>query len=209
MKKLLGIALLSLVVSSVSAQIKPSTLTPSGFGVIPRVGKTQTEFNYDLLSLSKKGSSQKNICKFDSLRNDFIYSEIIESPLSKEQLFRNAKTWVAKNLSNYKKDVTMEDEATGRIIIKINDIDINDENMYSALNFIITIDCKNNKYRYMISDIKHQLDFKPLDTHHVTTMTEYFEANTTEMKAAGIEYDLMFIEICNSIKKEINIKDDF
>ena len=154
-------------------------------------------------------SSQRSTCVYDSLLNDYIFTEIVEINLEKDQLFRNAKTWLARNLSDYKTDVDMEDAASGRIITKIQDEKFDERGGYEYLYFTITIDCKDKKYRYKISDIQTGIYIQPTDLHIDNTMKDYIKATNPRARMKGESLKIKFFEIGNSIKSEMSVDDDF
>ena len=92
---------------------------------------------------------------------EYEFSEVINNNLSKSALFVNAKTWVMDVFKNYKAVVQIESESNGRIVAKGNYEDFIPKLTYNNFKsftyervyFTITIDCKENKYRYRINDI--------------------------------------------------------
>lgn len=93
----------------------------------------------------------------------YEFSEVVESNLSKATLFANATSWAMKYYEEdgYKNVVQLESELDGRLVIKDYDVVIDGYEVKHKTNFrsehiyyILTIDCKDNKYRYVINDIK-------------------------------------------------------
>lgn len=93
----------------------------------------------------------------------YEFSEVIETGLSKSTLYANAISWATSFYKDeYKEALQVASETEGRIIIKNYNIVfykrekpksdyINMEREY--VEYTLTIDCKENKYRYVISDI--------------------------------------------------------
>ena len=103
-------------------------------------------------------------CSFNKNENgEYEFSEVVESNLSKSTLFKNATSWAMDYFKEegFNNVVEYCSETEGRIIIKYIDLILNNveikkgishfgkENLY----FTLTIDCKDNKYRYIINDI--------------------------------------------------------
>lgn len=92
------------------------------------------------------------------------FVEVVETSLSKDKLYANAKEWVAKTFGDYKSVIQFEDDSNKKLIIKgISPIDFtsatvkvdNFVGMSSTeeLDYTITIECKDNKYRYIVDNI--------------------------------------------------------
>ena len=90
------------------------------------------------------------------------FREIVQSNLSSSLLFANAKEWIAKTFGDYKKVLQYEDAQNFKVIIK-GKIPTNEYvNNYSGLiiqewseiiDFTLTIECKDKRYRYIIDGI--------------------------------------------------------
>lgn len=90
------------------------------------------------------------------------YREIVQTNLSSNQLFANAKEWIAKTFGDYKKVLQYEDTQNFKVIIK-GKIPTNEYiNNYGGLiiqewseiiDFTLTIECKDKRYRYIIDGI--------------------------------------------------------
>jgi len=79
------------------------------------------------------------------------YQEVVETGLSDIMMYSNAKEWIAKTFRDYKAVIQFEDETTKKLIIK--GICYGDTSDREALSFTMTIDCKDKKFRYSISNI--------------------------------------------------------
>ncbi len=85
-------------------------------------------------------------------------SEIVEISMTKNKLYSNAQEWITRTFGDYKSVIQFEDPQNGRLIIKglsrINYVEQNQLGIIKEkMNYTITIDCKDHKYRYIISDI--------------------------------------------------------
>ncbi|MDR2913693.1 MAG: DUF4468 domain-containing protein [Tannerella sp.] len=100
--------------------------------------------------------SQDPIIQINENGDEYI-SEVIENKLLKDDLFSNSQEWIAKTFGDYKSVIQFEDKDDGKLIIKGGSpIDyIGRDPMVTIkinLNYTITIECKDLKYRYTISD---------------------------------------------------------
>ncbi|MDR1091171.1 MAG: DUF4468 domain-containing protein [Prevotella sp.] len=114
-------------------------------------------------------------------------SEIVEINLAKDKLYSNAQEWITKTFGDYKSVIQLEDPSNGKLIIKGNSkIKYVAQGSLGAtkekMNYAITIDCRDNKYRYAISDIEITQTFSVLGvlsdlkkTHnsHLESMDKY------------------------------------
>ena len=102
---------------------------------------------------------------------EYEFSEIVEVNLSKATLFANATSWAMKFYKDegYKNVVQLESESDGRLIIKDYGLVIDEYELKTKTNYrkekiyyTLTIDCKDNKYRYIISDIRIRIPAQSL-----------------------------------------------
>lgn len=97
----------------------------------------------------------------ENANGDPEFSEIVESPLLKASLYANAKAWVMETFNNYKAVVQYESDTEGKLVIKSQYENFRPKLIeddfsgfwYERVYYTITIDCKDNKYRYKINDI--------------------------------------------------------
>lgn len=142
------------------------------------------------------------------------------SDLNLLSLFRNAKTWIATNKSIYADEsrpyvanIKMEDLSTGRIIIECVFTSYiparySSPDMTVKSHFDITIDCKEKKYRYRISDYSDYMkygDKEYLKTFE--TLHNDFKSNIDRKEV--LEKKAFFTSIIDSLKKSMAINDDF
>lgn len=92
---------------------------------------------------------------------EYEFSEVVTCSLSKQALYTNAKAWVTDMFKNPKAAIQLESEASGKIVVngnydKFTIKSVEDDYSgfeYERVYFTITIDCKDNKYRYRINNI--------------------------------------------------------
>ncbi|NID09385.1 DUF4468 domain-containing protein [Fibrivirga algicola] len=90
----------------------------------------------------------------DSTTGRVSYQQVIQVKNNKASLFKNAQTWVTKSFGDYKSVIQFEDKEAGRLVIK-GFSDINDAaSIFSKLKYVITIDCKDDRYRVIMTDIE-------------------------------------------------------
>lgn len=81
-----------------------------------------------------------------------IYRDTRDVSNKKEMLFKNAQSWITKSFGDYKSVIQFEDKDAGKLVIKgwagVEHV------LYSRIQFRVTIDVKDNKYRCVIEDIK-------------------------------------------------------
>jgi len=88
-------------------------------------------------------------------KGEIEFSEVVDiNNFNKDLLFSNAKEWVATTFGDYKRVIQYEDKEEGKLILKgASDIPYIAGSISERLEFTITIECKDEKYRYKISDI--------------------------------------------------------
>jgi len=90
-----------------------------------------------------------------------------DAPLTKDQLWLNLNTWISNTFNKYEGVVDLVNEQAGRVIIKsksklssdlacMGDYGI----LYAYFTFTLQVDCKDNKYRIIISDRSLYFDNK-------------------------------------------------
>ena len=209
------------------SQIKLVPLEPLKQGLI-RVESTNVnaESNTNLSGYALSASD---------LTTNTKYENQVESKNSKALLWGNLNTWVSNYLKSYKYTVDYEDKETGRLIIKIN-APIRSETMSQAINytewfyhFTLQIDCKDNKFRYIITNREVSSTCSGGDVHNLSTETlttimkemksvvnisqEYYSSNTSWpvnntwtyfFDSKEIDYKNILQNCCNVEKNTLN-----
>lgn len=94
---------------------------------------------------------QKYILPLDESGRYAEYTSTVEVNNSKDDLFKNAQSWIAKSFGDYKAVVNLEDKGAGRLIVKgTSSVSML---LYSTIKYTLTIDCRDNKYRVLIDNI--------------------------------------------------------
>ena len=114
-----------------------------------------------LLSMILNCNSQNYNLPVDSTGN-VVYQEVVNCNISKNKLYANAQEWIAKTFGDYKKVIQFEDEANGKLILKgTSDVKHFIESHFAGMEiinkekirFTLTIECRENKYRYTMDNI--------------------------------------------------------
>jgi len=83
--------------------------------------------------------------------------KVVETKLNKSALFTNAQQWASSNDPTCKKSIEVQDNDNGSIVVKFELNDNSRDNSQTKyltykFRFSIKIDCKDNKYRRIISN---------------------------------------------------------
>lgn len=93
-------------------------------------------------------------------QSEKIEIKIVDSiPLSKQELYTRARAFIAYSFNNSKNVIQMDDKEAGKIICK-GSMKLSSKGTFgftyqNNVDFTLTIDVKNNKYRAIISDLYH------------------------------------------------------
>lgn len=98
--------------------------------------------------------------------------DIVETGMSKNDMWINLKKWVSSSFNSYEHVVDVEDEKLGIFVIKWKNVIYLNSSEYVKLiaSSTIKIDVKENKYRYTVSDA--QIVIKP-NVGRVSDMGSY------------------------------------
>lgn len=98
--------------------------------------------------------------------------DIVETGMSKNDMWINLKKWVSSSFNSYEHVVDVEDEKLGIFVIKWENVIYLNSSEYVKLiaSSTIKIDVKENKYRYTVSDA--QIVIKP-NVGRVSDMSSY------------------------------------
>ena len=115
-----------------------------------------------LTTIFSNSHSQEALTKFKTnAKGELELSEVVNCSNSGKMLYSNAQEWITKSFGNYKSVIQLENIEALKLIMKSSmDIGFSYKSptikaldTWYKLNFVITIECKNNKFRYTISDI--------------------------------------------------------
>jgi hypothetical protein len=139
----------------------------------------------------------------ETLAQEKFFFEILESTSTKEILFKNAQTWVAKSYGDYKSVLQFEEKDAGKLIIKGTS---SIKSKYSSrIKYTLELDIKDKKYRVNLSDMQISFDsmdplasFHSYDSHKLseTIISEYdarillLEKSTAEKQSRKLTKEL-------------------
>lgn len=149
-----------------------------------------------------------------------VYSETVDTKLSKEQIFKNAVTWIAKNHGDYKAVIQVQDMPTGTIVYKARSVfDKRDEDTMDAITYTVQIDVKPQKFRVKISDINAYMytSFMPVDKREsIEPLEKYYARHTSRTDAYAFaapglirKKDAQVKDLLQRIKQSLQASDDF
>lgn len=159
-------------------------------------------------------SQEKNFPKNSD--GDYEFSEVVESDYSKSTLYSNAISWAMKLYGNYKDVVQYESNEEGRLVIKgfgghgcYKPKDKGKiERVNEEFSYTISIDCKDNKYRYVVNDIEiNEVEFKSNGFYagpwkkKVTHENHIEEINTLTMKIDSINSLIQNTKKASALRK--------
>jgi hypothetical protein len=136
------------------------------------------------------------------------YRDVVElDSMSKEQLFTNAKQWITRTYGDYKKVLQNEDKENGVINIKAKiDGGFSETQFMSLLlyngwqvEYILTIECKDNRYRYTFSD------FVAILVMREDISATPFENKINSYEKEKVKYETEKSLVINQIDSLINV----
>ncbi|MEA5260641.1 DUF4468 domain-containing protein [Arcicella aquatica] len=116
--------------------------------------------------------------------SSFDREEVVEVKNTKAKLYANAQTWLTKYYGDYKPFVKFEDKEQGKLVI--NGISLLLIDYHPDYKYVVTIDVKENKYRYSITNV--ELGLGPNKTAY--TSYYYFGANSELTKYNSIKQQI-------------------
>lgn len=130
---------------------------------------------------------------------DYHFTEVVSADgISFNDLFTNAITWVSKLFSNPKSVIQLQDKDAGLLVIK----GISSHNSTSTTTFKLTIQVKDGRYKYDLTDIITAYDFSDIgETVAPTRMSDWLKNNPTGWKS---KFNDEFGAILSSLKKEMS-----
>lgn len=112
--------------------------------------------------------------------------KIIENDIPRNTLYANAQTWGTSNDPTCKKYIASTNSETGNVIVDVNLTNTNRAGTLTnyltyKFSFSVKIDCKDGKYRYIISDPSvlvgvENIEYKYLPVATLTQVQSEFEA---------------------------------
>lgn len=141
--------------------------------------------------------------------------EVVETGMTKKDMWINLKKWVSSNFNSYEHVVDLEDEEAGVISVKWkNRVGLNSSKYIKILaSSTITVDVKDNKYRYTLSD--EQVEIEPnvgrtsemsySELEESISDLEFVEQFCAEYysESANIQMDDKFVTILKEYKEKV------
>lgn len=88
---------------------------------------------------------------------DIEYTDVITADgYSKDDLYIQARSWMAKNFKNANEVIQMDDKEAGRIIGK-GVVMLSNASTFGWINYTLEIQLKDGRYKYSISNVRHEL----------------------------------------------------
>ena len=143
------------------------------------------------------------------------YSEVIESPVQKNELYQRAKIWSENN--TYSKGLVTtitDDKEMGRIVARGNFLLTQNQKSYYVryINFKLTIECKDNKWRYEVTKlytynysqgVLYTMDSEkanaPIEKSGAFDITDFSKKNKNAQNT-----DELIMEIISSLKENMD-----
>lgn len=149
---------------------------------------------------------------------DVEFKEVVNSDLSSDQLYSNAREWTTRTFQDYKNVIQLEDNNNKKLILKgrlptnsyNKEHSIISQKIDEYINFILSIECKDNKYKYILNQTSLSL---VIQTATIFDTYEEFNENESLLKKEVeinncttkiLEYDLQLINL--QAKDESNMK---
>lgn len=149
-------------------------------------------FLLPLLMLVSSFASAQVLTKDDVAIQNNSFSYIYQTDVPLTELFGKVNQWVAKSFNDYKSVIQYEDKDNHRLIVKgmIVSNGVWEEN----LNFAMTFDCKEGKYRVVTDGMMIQaegLEFA-YDRYIGVTVTDIYPLAFIGLNTLQAEYDVAF-----------------
>lgn len=146
-----------------------------------------------------------------------VYQEVVTTKLTKEQLFKNAQTWIAKNYGDYKSVIQVQDLSTGNLVFKGKSVyDTYLGRVTDGLTYTVQIEVKPDKFRVKIMGIKEYSTLTSDGSETSTSLAEWYNKQIvrTDEYANNVpsllrEKDNRVKSLLNDIKSSLLENDDF
>ena len=141
--------------------------------------------------------------------------EVVETEMTKKEMWINLKKWISSNFNSYEHVVDLEDEEAGIISVKWkNRVGLNSSKYIKVLaSSTIKVDVKDNKYRYTLSDAQIVIEPNIGRTSEMSynelkesiNDLEFVEQFCTQYynESAKIQMDDKFVNILKEYKEQV------
>lgn len=139
----------------------------------------------------------------DSATQKITYVEIVEvDSTSKDDLYFRAREWVANAFVFSQDVIQMASRESGKIVGK-GAIELN---QYSAIKFTLTLDFKDNRYRYVATNFHHS--GSSFDCGDIELEKNGFFCSKMSMRHFRSKTHEVMTEAIASLKKTMNQEED-
>lgn len=160
----------------------------------------------------KKISEEVVPVEFD---DSYEIVRVYEEKGTKDELYSKCQTWIAKRYKDYKSVVQTEDPANSKIIIKGKDpmhgvnLELSGIISNTTMNYNITLECKDGRYRVTISDIVLNYDYLKQNWHDTISMviTGCKNSDSQRNKILLSETKLQLESLLYSLKQNLSKQD--
>ena len=141
-----------------------------------------------------------------------VFSEIVETNISKDIMWLNLKKWVSSEFNSYEHVVDLEDKENGVIIIKWKNPTIlyPSEFLKLIISSTIEVDVKDNKFRYIVSGGQVNVSPNIGDPSRMATSSIYLAQNDINFVLGLINnnekiiIDNDFVDKVNNYKQKVD-----
>jgi hypothetical protein len=140
------------------------------------------------------------------------YSKVISVPeTGQAQLFERANIWMSNAIVSSKAAIEYSNSETGKVLAKPN-VDLYDNiGRFKAIgqtNFTIQIDCRDNRYRCTITDLRHKFADSPNSPGDLRKISHKPLAYKKVWVAIKRETNSEILGIIESLEKAMTTKED-
>ncbi|WP_026994799.1 DUF4468 domain-containing protein [Flectobacillus major] len=159
-----------------------------------------------LIILSLDSLAQVSILPIDPSSGNVTYTEVIRvDSVSASELFSRSKLWFAKTYNSSKDVIQNTDNdnysITGKAKIRTH-ARIMGERTWGYVSYIISIYCKNGRYKYVVSDFYHEGDAIATSST-LTPSVGQINRNTKESGGFGSYRKKDLDRLCEEINSNI------
>lgn len=122
----------------------------------------------------------------------FLYQEVVEVPGAKDDLYVKAQTWFVNTFRDAKEVIQLQDKDAGRVMGK-GLFRLTLVMLTRSIHFTITIDVKDDRYRYTITDFI-------IEWHNTGNDVHNFEEVTLSRRQLYNKTDAMIQELIANLK---------
>ena len=144
------------------------------------------------------------------------YTDVVETELSKNELYANLKTWVALYFVSAKAVTELDDADLGKLILKAKltpSFSYIGQKRSSDIDITLQVDCKDNKYRYIATVVGYYHRQTPQSIPELIEIAHGRKRTATNNKGYAVRQlngiDESISDMIASLKKNMEVSDDF